>query len=528
MSSQAWAILRTQWLVWLNFYRKQGATAYVLSLLFSLFWYAAFVFIAIVLADRMADPAALKMGSSLVAVGLLATFVYWQGMPLLMASIGAMLDFKKLKVYPVRDGDLYRIELLLRTAMFIDMPVLMAGLAIGLARNPALPIWCGLVPVLYSILNITFGAGLRDLMIRTMARKRMREAFLLIIVLFAALPSFLASRGLPEPVKIFWAQIPLEYTPWGSAAMAALGERGAAPWLALIAFTLLAWRFGLWQFRRNLNFDADAQKSSDAATSKGVLDRLLGWPSVILPDPLGVMLEKELKFLSRVSRFRVVFIMGFTFGLLIWLPLSGRSGGWLSSNFLTIVMSYALLLLSEVTFYNAFGFDRTAAQLYFLTPVTTAGVLIAKNLAAVFFVLAEIALVTIACLALKMPVTIEKTLESAAVCLLVLLCMLGIGNLASTRSPRASNPNDTWRKSGANKTALLALAAYPLIGIPVSLAYMARWAFQSQTAFYAAMGAGVFVAACFYGVALHSSVETLTKGREKFLGTLSAGEAPVF
>ena len=43
--------------------------------------------------------------------------------------------------------------------------------------------------------------------------------------------------------------------------------------------------------------------------------------------------------------------------------------GVLLGNYLTVVSVYSLLLLSEVCFWNSFGFDRSAAQIYFLAPV---------------------------------------------------------------------------------------------------------------------------------------------------------------
>ena len=44
-------------------------------------------------------------------------------------------------------------------------------------------------------------------------------------------------------------------------------------------------------------------------------DRFFRLPSLVLPDPLAAIVEKELRSLARTPRFRTVFIMGFTFGL---------------------------------------------------------------------------------------------------------------------------------------------------------------------------------------------------------------------
>ena len=47
----------------------------------------------------------------------------------------------------------------------------------------------------------------------------------------------------------------------------------------------------------------------------------------------------------------------------------GATQSFLGNNYLTVVSVYSLLLLSEVCFWNSFGFDRSAAQIYFLAPV---------------------------------------------------------------------------------------------------------------------------------------------------------------
>ena len=60
-----------------------------------------------------------------------------------------------------------------------------------------------------------------------------------------------------------------------------------------------------------------------------------------------------------------------------------------------MVSVYSLLLLSEACFWNSFGFDRSAAQIYFLAPVPFSRVLIGKNLSALFFIVLEISAITI-------------------------------------------------------------------------------------------------------------------------------------
>lgn len=523
------AILAAQWRMLINFYRRHGRVTLVISTLFSAIWYGGFAGIAVFLAGFMAQPSSIETVRKAMPLIYFAVFAYWQGMPLLMASIGGLLDLKKIVVYPVEERSLYGTELLLRTIVFLEMPLVMTGMAIGLLRNPALPKTAVLAPVLFMLMNITLGAGIKDMMARLLQQKRVREAVFFVIVILAALPSLLAADRTPRQLGQFLARLSIEWLPWVAAARVSVGQGQPVVWMSLIGFTLLGWWFGRWQFRKSLWFDASAQKSSDTAKSSGRLDALLSWPNLLFRDPLGALVEKEIRFLSRVSRFRIVFAMGFTFGLIIWLPTAfGRpsNGGWISQNFLTVVIGYAVLLLSEVTFYNAFGFERSAVQMYFLAPVKASSVLIAKNIAALFFVGLEVVAVTSVCLLLRLPITAGKILEAVLVSAILMLFMLGVGNIGSTRSPRPQDPKAGMRRNSGSKFALLALLLYPLIALPITLAYLGRWAFQSDWAFFACIGAGILVAGCFYAVALETGVETLDRDREKFVQLLGQGDAP--
>lgn len=530
MNSQAWTLFVTQWRIVLNFYRRYGRTSFILSLLFSAIWYGGFAGIAVFAARFTADPENLDRLRRAMPVALFFAFAYWQGMPLLMASVGAMLDFKKILVYPIAERDLFRTEMLLRTSMFCEMPLVMLGIVVGILKNPALPNWCVLGPVLFSVFNITLGGGLRDLITRWFQKKRIREAVILAVILLAALPSWLSAQG-PAAMKYFaWMrEAPKFWLPWLAASEASLHENGWIPWAALAGLTAAAWAFSRWQFRKTLQFDAAAQRSSDDAGGRGWLERLLAWPRAVFRDPLGALVEKEIRFLSRTSRFRIIFIMGFTFGVLIWIPMARMQPaepGWMGRNFLTVVVLYAMVLLSEVLFFNNFGFDRTAAQMYFLAPVPPSLVLVAKNIAAAFFILAEVVLVTLACLLLKMPVTGGRLAEAACVSLVMLLFLMAIGNLGSTRAPRAQSPTEGWKRASTSKLSYLSILLYPFIAAPIALAYLARYAFQTELAFYAAISAAIFIAGCFYYVSLDSSVETLERDREKFLTLLAQTDSP--
>ena len=189
--------------------------------------------------------------------------------------------------------------------------------------------------------------------------------------------------------------------------------------------------------------------------------------------------------------------------------------------------AYALFLLGEVTFWNSFGFDRTAAQVYFLVPVSASRVLIGKNLAALFFVLLDVTAVAGVCLLLGMPFSPGKVTEAYLVVGVLALYLLAAGNLGSTRHARPMDPKHAWRSTSAGRFQAMMLLVYPVVSIPVILAFLMRYLFDSELAFFAALGCAAAAGGALYWVALQSAVRATRERREELLSALSAGQGPI-
>jgi ABC-2 type transport system permease protein len=183
--------------------------------------------------------------------------------------------------------------------------------------------------------------------------------------------------------------------------------------------------------------------------------------------------------------------------------------------------------MSETVFWNVFAFDRTATQVYFLLPVRFSRVLAGKNLASVVFVGLEIALITGACLALRLPVTVASIVEALAVSLVLSIYLLGVGNLVSVYFPRPANPDDPWGASGRKQRAFLLLPIFAVVLAPIGLAYLARYAFDSQAAFYGVLGFVALLGVAVYWIAMESAVAAAEAKKETFLQTLTGSDGPV-
>jgi ABC-2 type transport system permease protein len=320
--------------------------------------------------------------------------------------------------------------------------------------------------------------------------------------------------------------------PWTAAARAILGPAEGLALVSLVGWTLAAAWFGRAQFERNLRFDtaaAQATRIPEAARRDGIMERFYRLPLLLWRDPLAGIVEKELRSLARTPRFRTVFIMGFTFGLAVWFPTVALHAGRAARPawFLAVVSVYALTLLGQVSYWNCFGFDRSAAAFYFAAPLPIRQVLIGKNIAAMIYIYLEVLIVTAVTTALRLSSGWGNAVETLVVMGVCSLYLLALGNLSSVHYPRSLSAE---RVSGGGRSrgfqGLLFLV-YPLALLPVGLAYLARYAFASEAAFAIILALAAILAGVLYGMAVQSAASTALERREQIVGELAQGDGPV-
>jgi ABC-2 type transport system permease protein len=304
--------------------------------------------------------------------------------------------------------------------------------------------------------------------------------------------------------------------------------------LTLSLWTLAALWFGRAQFERNLNFDVTAAQAmvvkKDASRRRGASDAFFTFPRILWRDPLAAIVEKELRSLARTPRFRMVFFMAFIFGILVWLPVAlGRSSGraQASSYFLVFVSVYTLTMLGSVTYWNCFGFDRSAAPFYFAAPQPISQVLIGKNIAAMVFVFLDVAILLVVVGTLRLAGGWQQIGETLLVVAICATYLLGLGNMSSVNYPRSLNPENVVRGGSSGQTQGMLLLLYPLALLPVFLAYLARWALNSEIAFLAVLAIAAAIGAAVYWIGLDSAVIAAGRNREKLLMALTQSEGPV-
>jgi ABC-2 type transport system permease protein len=508
----------------------------ILSFFTGAIWYGMWTAVAVAIYVTLAEaePEQVRLW---VPLGLLGVCVYWQAMPILSASMGSSLDLRKLRIYPAPQGRLFQVEVLLRFTTGVEMIIVLAAGVAALFRNPLTRGVYALAPVLiYILFNVLLASGTRSLLERLLARRRIRE--LLVVFLFGLwmVPRFLFLNGHRAGELRGWERaVEYLFLPWAAAGYAALGIRVVPGLLYLAAWTCLAAWFGRSQFERSLRFDMAAAQATpqDASPSRvrSVLDALYRLPGLIWRDPLAAIVEKELRSLARTPRYRMVFVMGFSFGLMIWLPMvmapRGEGGSAFAGHFLTIVCVYALSLLGQVSYWNCFGFDRSAAQIYFVAPQPMRTTLLGKNIASLTFIYLEMAILVAVTSLFRVSFGGAQIVEALAVVGVCALYMMAMGNISSVQYPRALNPTRVSQGGASSRFQALVFLLYPIALIPVALAFLARYAFDSTAVFYGTLTLAAAIGAVVYWVAMDSAVSTALLRRERMIHDLAAAEGPV-
>ena len=521
--------------------RRGGA---VFSVVTGLFFYGFWTFLAW---GGMVFFSSSDQGSYFLPVisgSLMFVMLYWQFAPVLSASFGASLDLRKLLAYPIPHGKLFLVEILLRITTCPEMLIVLAGISAGLLRNAehgvrrALEILTG--ALIFAAVNILLSAGTRNWIERVFLRTRLKEVMLLIFVVAGLLPRILIAMNVGKNLVVSFVPSQTAW-PWAAAGRLMLGDTVALSFPSAAAWLTATLLFSRRQFERSIRYDGGpgrAVKTQDkpdrqSAPKSGVLDSLFRFPSRFLPDPIAAMTEKELRTLSRIPRFRLVYTMSIFFGLILYFPnltrmRTGRvmpADSFLGQNALLFMSTYGLLMLGQITYWNSFGFDRSAAQGYFSWPVRFRDVLIAKNMTIAVLMVPQILAISLICSAAHIPVTPAKVAETLLVMFITALYWLAMGNICSVRIPRALDPDKMNQMS--NKMQAMTILIAPFLLVPLVIAYWSRWFFGSELVFAGLLVVAAIIGGIFYWVGLDSAVNAAEARRESMLTELSRSEGPL-
>lgn len=497
--------------------------------LVSLLWYGIYVSTAFALALTVpsVSPRALQ---HFLPIGLLAILLFWQLFPLMTLSGGWSLELNKILVYPIRRRTLFTMEVVLRLTTAPEMIIVLTGLAIGLLRRhdlAALPI---LLLALYLPLNLFLSLGVRGVVRRLLGRKRLKELALLFLVAISVLPSLLFNTRLGEKLQpSLAAAARFPGMPWSELSSLVLGRQVLLSFFLTSVWIAICWWFARREFALMVAADqntfqaAGAQHAGHAPVREGWGSVLFRLPNRLFRDPLAALIEKDLRVLSRSPRFRLTFGMACLLSVIVFFPLAyGRERSTvIAQNFLPAINLYGLLIVGETLLWNAFGFDRRAAQIYFVAPVPLATVFRAKNIVAVSTVAFMTVVIAVIGSLIRNSYSLYEFAGSVLATAVVTVFFLAVGNFTSVWVPRPINPNQAMKNQNNSRASALLLLCLPVLIVPLGLAYLARWSFSAEWAFLLVLAID-FIAGCIiYHVSTESAIQRAQRDREKILSILS-------
>ena len=516
------AILRAQFLS-MQLNRGKGMLLRAIPLLlWYCFWTVVAVF-AFMLAAAWVDDAMLRRYLPLAFLGIA---LYWQFMPVLTASLGRSLDLKKLAMYPVPHGQLFTVEVLLCLTSNMEMVLVISGGLAGIIKHQGIAAaraWILLAGAVFIAFNALLASGTRQPhRPADVAPQDPRggdshnDLPLDVAAPLHAVWRFAPNGSALSPMR--YAAPPIRGAPprcssWAKPRRCCGSSCGHSPRFGSAAVSLnAACASTLPPLRRKC---CGPMRRGAATGPMPFYTGSLACFGAIRSPRLS---KRNSASLARTPRFRMVFVMGFTFGVLVWLPMAlGRGLGRAaaapntSSRWSRL---YALAMIGQVTYWNAFGFDRSAAMFYFAAPQPMARVFIAKNIAAAIFVYLDIGILAIVVSVFHLAGGWPRVAETLAVVAVCALYLFGLGNMASVNYPRALNPERVTRGSGSGRAQGLLFLFYPFALLPVVLAYVARWALQSEIAFLLVLALAAVIGGIVYGIGLDSAVLATGKREE--------------
>ena len=105
------------------------------------------------------------------------------------------------------------------------------------------------------------------------------------------------------------------------------------------------------------------------------------------------------------------------------------------------------------------------------------------------------------------------------------LYMLAFGNVSSVHYPRPLHPERVSQGGASRGFQALLFLLYPLALLPVFLAYVARYAFASQTVFVVVLSFAAVLGGVLYGSGWNRRSHRHHRA-ERILRDLSSGEGP--
>jgi len=439
-------------------------------------------------------------------------FLAWHFLPILFSAYAADFDFRTLLRFPLRFLTFYLLSL----AYGLFDPALLScvfwllclGTGAALARPDLVPTLL-LVILVFGITNLLLARLISSWLERLLARRRTREALIVLFLLSMFSLQFFGLAG--ERWARDRSSLTVKVSPYlrplppGLAALSIERAFAGHTLPALTPSALLA-VYGVlfgWLLRRRLLAQYRGEDLGESlapspstvavvSTSSTSSSSFASFSSSFLPGPVAAMFEKEIHYLLR--NFVMLLTLAAPVFLLILIVSAGQSPRasqrtpfpFATSDYLfPSAVGYAFLILTNLL-HNCFGYAGYGMQLLLAAPVRFREILLGVNLAQTVLVLFETALITVSYSLFFHPPALPIFLATLAMLGFLLVVNLTAGNLLSLYRPRRIEFGSLRRQQASGMTVLIGLGVQIACFIVIGLVFLV-------THFFGGSWAAVFV-----------------------------------
>ena len=430
-----------------------------------------------------------------IALPFWGIFLFWQLFPVFTAGFGAGFDFRNLLRFPLSLRAFYILGLAYGLADFAAIAsicwLIATILGATMANAAILPAML-VISLLFVLMNITLERLIGSWLERILARRRSREIFFALFILFAVSVQFInpmlqryghAAQPWVGQVLPYLAIFPPSLA--GRAVLGAAQNHFGGTLLGFAGVTAYALLFSVFLWLRFAKQYRGEELSETVAPSRSrvrPVARTAGQSDALrlLAPQVAAVLRKEFRYLTRNSFAFFLLIMPPVFVLLFTTEFAGRhptaAKHPVSTEFFFPGMMAYLILILMAPAYNSFAYDGKAIQTYFTSPLSFREVFLGKNLLQVALLAFELTLSIVAFSYLVGLPSLPVLLATIAAIVFFIAGQLSIANWSSLCFPRKLNFGQMRGQRQSGMAVLVSFGTQILLGgISAPILFMSRW-----------------------------------------------------
>jgi hypothetical protein len=422
-------------------------------------------------------------------------FLFWQFVPIFTAGFGAGFEFRTMLRFPLSLRAFYIIGLAYGLADFAAIASfcwLIAMIIGATAANPSVLPAILVICALFLLMNITLERLIGSWLERVLARRRSREIFLALFVLFAVSVQFLnpllqrygrSAQPWVKQLLPYLSVFPPSLA--GKAIAGAVQNHFTDTLIGVAGISAYALVFSVFLWMRFASQYRGEELSETAAPARAMvrpISRTAAQSDALrlLTPQVAAVLRKEFHYLTRNSFAFFLLIMPPVFVLLFTTQFAGRhptaTKHPVSTEFFFPGMMAYLLLILMAPAYNSFAYDGKGIQTFFTSPMSFREVFLGKNLLQVAMLAFELTLSMAAFSYLVGLPSLPVLAATLAAIVFNIAGQLAIANWSSLTFPRKINFGQMRGQRQSGMAVLVAFGAQILLGgISAPILFMSRW-----------------------------------------------------